>query len=94
MRKTFNRDVLPDAFDQIGSAAGRGWHQAAHRRLRRLRADAGQEISASRPEDVDIAEIGQPWPVWLSDIVERIVLKCLFSGDTSIDAPRYPRMDR
>ena len=26
-------------------------------------------------EDVDIAEIGQPWPTWLSEVVERIATR-------------------
>ncbi|WP_291697100.1 hypothetical protein [Bradyrhizobium sp.] len=40
-------------------------------------------------EDVDIAEIGQPWPAWLSDIVERIARENGWSATWLNDAVSF-----
>jgi|SRR5579859_3307587 len=71
MTVAFGRDALLDAFDRIGRAA----------------VDAGTKLQIAvyggsalmlasnfrfATEDVDIAEISQPWPTWLSDVVARI----------------------
>jgi hypothetical protein len=76
MSKTFDRDALLDAFDKIGCAA-----VAADTRLQIAVYGGSALMLASNfrfaTEDVDIAEIGiaeigPPWPAWLSDLVERI----------------------
>jgi hypothetical protein len=71
MTVAFNRDALLDAFDRIGRAA-----VEAGTKLQIAVYGGSALMLASNfrfaTEDVDIAEIGQPWPVWLSDIVERI----------------------
>src|SRR5690349_20441965 len=71
MSRTFDRDALLDAFDKIGRAA-----VAAGTRLQIAVYGGSALMLASNfrfaTEDVDIAEIGQPWPVWLSDVVDHI----------------------
>jgi hypothetical protein len=67
----FDRDALLDAFDQIGRAAA-----LAGTKLQIAVYGGSALMLASNfryaTEDVDIAEIGQQWPAWLSDVVERI----------------------
>ncbi|MGH6770483.1 MAG: hypothetical protein ACRECO_15835 [Xanthobacteraceae bacterium] len=71
MAKSFNRDQLLAAFDDIGGAA-----IAADTRLDIAVFGGSALMLASNfrfsTEDVDIAEIGQPWPDWLTRAVERI----------------------
>src|SRR6202521_5575813 len=71
MSAAFGRDALLDAFDQIGRAA-----VLAGTKLQIAVYGGSALMLASNfrfaTEDVDIAEIGGQWPVWLSDIVERI----------------------
>lgn len=71
MSAAFDRDALLDAFDRIGRAA-----VEAGTKLQIAVYGGSALMLASNfrfaTEDVDIAEIGQPWPVWLSDIVEKI----------------------
>ena len=71
MSKTFDRDALLDAFDKVGRAA-----VVAGTKLQIAVYGGSALMLASNfrfaTEDVDIAEIGQPWPAWLSDVVERI----------------------
>jgi hypothetical protein len=69
-----DRDKLLEAFDEIGAAA-----VAAHTRLDIAVYGGSALMLASNfrfaTEDVDIAEIGQPWPTWLSEVVERIATR-------------------
>jgi hypothetical protein len=71
MAATFDRKQLLDALDEVGSAA-----IAANTRLDVAVYGGSALMLASNfrfgTEDVDIAEIGQPWPVWLSAVVGRI----------------------
>jgi hypothetical protein len=71
MSITFDRAQLLDAFDEIGHAA-----IAVATRLDIAVFGGSALMLASNfrfaTEDVDIAEIGQPWPGWLSEAVERI----------------------
>jgi hypothetical protein len=74
MAAHFERDQLLAAFDEIGLAA-----VAAHTRLDIVVYGGSALMLASNfrfsTEDVDIAEIGQPWPRWLSDVVARIAIQ-------------------
>jgi len=69
--RTFDRDELLAAFDEIGEAA-----IAANTRLDIAIFGGSALVLASNfrfaTEDVDIAELGEPWPDWLSHTVERI----------------------
>ena len=71
MGAAFGRDALLDAFDRIGRAA-----VLAGTKLQIAVYGGSALMLASNfrfaTEDVDIAEIGQQWPAWLSDVIERI----------------------
>ena len=71
MAAEFDREQLLAALDEIGLAA-----VAAHTRLDIVVYGGSALMLASNfrfsTEDVDIAEIGRPWPIWLSDVVARI----------------------
>src|SRR6266496_5826253 len=71
MSTAFDREQLLAAFDEIGLAA-----VSAHTRLDIAVYGGSALMLASNfrfsTEDVDIAEIGRPWPEWLSTVVERI----------------------
>jgi hypothetical protein len=71
MSAGFGRDALLDAFDQIGRAA-----VLAGTKLQIAVYGGSALMLASNfrfaTEDVDIADIGQQWPAWLSETVERI----------------------
>ena len=71
MATAFDRDQLLAAFDEIGQAA-----IAAGARLDIAVFGGSALMLASNfrfsTEDVDIAEIGRPWPDWLSAAVGRI----------------------
>lgn len=71
MRAAFDRDALLDAFDRIGSAA-----VAAGTKLQIAVYGGSALMLASNfrfaTEDVDIADIGQQWPVWLAEVVDQI----------------------
>jgi hypothetical protein len=65
------REALLDAFDQIGRAAveaGTKLQIAVYRGSALMLASNFRFAT----EDVDIADIGQQWPEWLSSAVERI----------------------
>jgi hypothetical protein len=74
MASGFDRDQLLAAFDEIGEAA-----VAAHTRLDIAVFGGSALMLASNfrfsTEDVDIAEIGRPWPDWLSEVVARIAAR-------------------
>jgi hypothetical protein len=71
MASEFDRDQLLAAFDEIGLAA-----IAAKTRLDIAVFGGSALLLASNfrfsTEDVDIAELGEAWPAWLSTIVESI----------------------
>jgi hypothetical protein len=85
MAKSFERDHLLAAFDEIGEAA-----VAAGTRLDIAVFGGSALMLASNfrfsTEDVDIAEIGRPWPDWLSDVVARIAKRSGWSEDWLNDA--------
>lgn len=71
MAVSFDRDQLLAAFDEIGEAA-----IAAQARLDIAVFGGSALLLASNfrftTEDVDVAELGEPWPDWLMGIVARI----------------------
>jgi hypothetical protein len=71
MNAAFDREALLDAFDEIGRAA-----VLAGTKLQIAVYGGSALMLASNfrfaTEDVDIADIGQQWPAWLSEIVQRI----------------------
>ena len=71
MARALDRATLLAAFDEIGHAA-----LAAETRLTIAVFGGSALMLASNfrfsTEDVDIAEVGSPWPAWLMDVVERI----------------------
>jgi hypothetical protein len=85
MPTAFDRDQLLAAFNEIGAAA-----VAARTRLDIVVFGGSALMLASNfrfsTEDVDIAEIGQPWPGWLSDVVERIAKRNGWSAHWLNDA--------
>jgi hypothetical protein len=74
MATEFNRDQLIAAFNEIGEAA-----VAAGTRLDIAVFGGSALMLASNfrfsTEDVDIAEIGRPWPDWLTTAVARIATR-------------------
>jgi hypothetical protein len=73
MAASFDRDQLLAALDEIGRAA-----IAAHAHLDIAVFGGSALMLASNfrfsTEDVDISEIRQPWPDWLSEVVKRIAI--------------------
>jgi hypothetical protein len=73
MAASFDRDQLLAALDEIGKAA-----IAAHAHLDIAVFGGSALMLASNfrfsTEDVDISEIGRPWPDWLSEVVKRIAI--------------------
>lgn len=71
MAASFDRDALLDALDEVGRAA-----IEAKARLDIAIYGGSALMLASNfrfgTEDVDIAELGQPWPQWLIDVVGRL----------------------
>ena len=88
MARALDRDKLLDAFDEIGRAAVQ-----ANTRLTIAVFGASALMLASNfrfsTEDVDIAEIGKPWPDWLVDAVERIAAKHNWSREWLSDAVTF-----
>jgi hypothetical protein len=72
MAASFDRDQLLAAFDEIGKAA---ISARTHLDIAVFGGSALMLASNFRfsTEDVDISEIGQPWPDWLSEIVKRML---------------------
>jgi hypothetical protein len=71
MSAGFGREALLDAFDQIGRAAA----QAGTKLQIAVYGGSALMLASNfrfATEDVDIADIGRQWPVWLSEAVERI----------------------
>lgn len=71
MAAAFDRDALLDAFDQIGRAAV----QAGTKLQIAVYGGSALMLASNfrfATEDVVIADIGKQWPVWLSEVVERI----------------------
>ena len=88
MSAAFGRDALLDAFDQIGRAA-----VVAGTKLQIAVYGGSALMLASNfrfaTEDVDIADIGQQWPVWLSDVVDRIANQNNWSATWLNDAVTF-----
>jgi hypothetical protein len=88
MSAAFGRDALLDAFDQIGRAA-----VLAGTKLQIAVYGGSALMLASNfrfaTEDVDIADIGQQWPAWLSDVVERIANQNSWSATWLNDAVTF-----
>jgi hypothetical protein len=74
MAHALDREKLLDAFDEIGRAA-----IAANTRFSIAVFGGSALLLASNfrftTQDVDVAEIGHPWPAWLTDAVQRIALR-------------------
>src|SRR5215470_18897651 len=88
MSAAFDREALLDAFDRIGRAA-----VEAGTKLQIAVYGGSALMLASNfrfaTEDVDIAELGQPWPAWLSDIVERLAQENAWSKTWLNDAVSF-----
>jgi hypothetical protein len=88
MSAAFGRDALLDAFDQIGRAA-----VLAGTKLQIAVYGGSALMLASNfrfaTEDVDIADIGQQWPAWLSETVERIAHQNNWSATWLNDAVTF-----
>jgi hypothetical protein len=85
MAVSFDRDQLLAAFDEIGEAA-----IAAQARLDIAVFGGSALLLASNfrfsTEDVDVAEIGEPWPDWLAESVARIARNNAWSESWFNDA--------
>jgi hypothetical protein len=88
MAVKFDRNGLLDAFDAIGEAA-----IAAQTRLDIAVFGGSALILASNfrfaTEDVDIAELAQPWPTWLTNAVTDIAQKNGWSDNWFNDAVSF-----
>ncbi len=88
MTAAFDRDALLDAFDRIGRTA-----VEAGTKLQIAVYGGSALMLASNfrfaTEDVDIAEIGQPWPAWLSEIVARLAEENSWSATWLNDAVSF-----
>jgi hypothetical protein len=88
MSVAFDREALLDAFDEIGRAA-----VEAGTKLQIAVYGGSALMLASNfrfaTEDVDIADIGQKWPDWLSSAVERISTKNGWSATWLNDAVTF-----
>jgi hypothetical protein len=96
MARAFDREALLDAFDRIGRAAieaGTKLHLAVYGGSALMLASNFRYAS----EDVDIAEIGRPWPAWLTSTVSGIASEQGWSDDWLNDAVTFhlsPLADR
>ena len=88
MSTNFDREQLLAAFDEIGSAA-----VEAHARLDVALFGGSALMLASNfryaTEDADIAELGEPWPDWLSAAVQRIATSNGWSAHWLNDAVQF-----
>ncbi len=80
MAAEFDREQLLTALDEIGAAAVK-----AGTRLD-IAVYGGSALMLAgnfrfRTEDIDVAQIGPPWPQWLSEVVGRIALQNGWSED-------------
>ena len=84
----FNREQVLEAFDELGFAA-----IGANARLDIAVFGGSALMLASNfrfsTEDVDIAEIGQPWPEWLAVAVRKIANRNGWSEDWINDAVTF-----
>jgi hypothetical protein len=88
MSAAFGRDALLDAFDQIGRAAV----QAGTRLQIAVYGGSALMLASNfrfATEDVDIADIGRQWPIWLSEVVERIANRNDWSATWLNDAVTF-----
>jgi hypothetical protein len=88
MSAAFGREALLDAFDQIGRAAV----QAGTRLQIAVYGGSALMLASNfrfATEDVDIADIGREWPVWLVKVVERIASQNDWSGTWLNDAVTF-----
>jgi len=81
MAATFNREQLLNALDEVGRAA-----IGAKARLDIAVYGGGSALMLASnfrfgTEDVDIAELGQPWPAWLREIVEKVAAQNGWSAE-------------
>ncbi len=94
--RMFDRRDLVAAFDAIGAAA------LSNGTRLEFAVDGGAALMLAgnfrfATEDVDIAEIGTPWPDWLSTVVRDIAERNGWSGDWLNDAVTFhlsPLADR
>jgi hypothetical protein len=88
MAASFDREQLLDALDQVGRAA-----IAANARLDIAVYGGSALMLASNfrfgTEDVDIAEIAQPWPEWLTEAVSKVAVQNGWSTEWLNDAVTF-----
>jgi hypothetical protein len=85
---TFGRHELLDAFDRIGRAA----IQAGTKLQIAVYGGSALMLASNfrfATEDVDIAEIGEQWPAWLTEVVERIAKEKNWSATWLNDAVSF-----
>jgi hypothetical protein len=88
MSAAFDREALLDAFDDIGRAAV----QAGTKLQIAVYGGSALMLASNfrfATEDVDIADIGQQWPEWLSSAVERVSKKNGWSSTWLNDAVTF-----
>src|SRR5258708_29761621 len=88
MSAALARDAWLDAFDEIGRAAvlvGTKLQIAVYGGSALMLASNFRFAT----EDVDIADIGQQWPAWLSEVVERIAKERSWSTTWLNDAVAF-----
>src|SRR3954452_5276005 len=88
MSVQFDREELLAAFDRIGEAAVTAGTQLE------IPVYGGSALMLASnfrysSEDVDVAEIGKPWPEWLEIIIERIAHEKGWSQDWFNDAVEF-----
>jgi hypothetical protein len=88
MAKTFDRDELLEALEEIGRAA------QENNALLHIAVYGGSALMLASnfrfsSEDVDIAELPKPWPDWLTSTVSRIALRKGWSPDWLNEAVEF-----
>src|SRR5438270_5792153 len=80
MAASFDREQLLDAFDEVGHAA----IQAKARLDIAVYGGSALMLASNfrfATEDVDIAEVGEPWPDWLTNVVREIACRNQWSEE-------------
>jgi len=80
MARALDREKLLEAFDEIGRAA-----VAAGTRMQIAVYGGSALMLASNfrfaTEDVDVSRLQQPWPQWLSDVIDKLARQHGWSAD-------------
>ena len=86
--RTFDKESLIEAFAEIGTSAA-----ANGTRIELTVYGGSAMLLASNfrfaTEDVDIAELGMPWPLWLDEVVSKIAIRNHWSDDWINEAASF-----